>query len=759
MSAGAAIALPAGPGRESRWNRQAWRAARADRDVRRSRDDACGPARGRLRPARLTQPGIATSAGARDTGPPGTAGGDQAIATGPQTPPTPQPGRAPSLRLRLLALVMVLVGALGALAALGIWQAHDAARARTADQMLGTVRAMALLADQEFARAEALLQGVAADPRVAAGDLQAFLQAAARLDRALDGLVMAMAEAPGRQHANTLRGVLAEPTPMPGGLDAVFETRSTVISNLYRGSVSGQPVVAIAVPVPPAEGRAPRWAIGLTLNRARLAAALMRPHLPAGAVGVVLDREGRIAARTARDAELVGTPATEELMRAIGDRQAGIVERIVNLDGVASVVAFARAPLSGYVVGLALPEAVFARERNAMLARLGYGVLPLALAALLVASLLGLRLRAALAALSDPRPGAPRIREVEELAQALRAADAARAASEAALRERTAWLEATQQAAALGTWDLALPAMQVSWSEAMWRLYGLDPARDGPASVAMFRSRVLPEDLPAVDAAWTEAERSGLYQAEFRIRRPDGAIRWMRSQGRLRRDAAGQPARLLGANIDVTERRRLEAEREALLAEKDLLLRETHHRVKNSLQLVLGLLLLQARGAEPETAERLKEAAGRIVSIAAVHRRLYESGAGAAQDAAQHLALLVEELGRSVGSGPREVALRAEPGLLLEPERLAALGLLVTELVTNALKHGAGRVTVSLALAEEEAVLAVADEGPGFPLGFDPAVSTGLGMRVAGAMARQLRGLLAVRPGPGGAAEARFPRA
>jgi two-component sensor histidine kinase len=181
-----------------------------------------------------------------------------------------------------------------------------------------------------------------------------------------------------------------------------------------------------------------------------------------------------------------------------------------------------------------------------------------------------------------------------------------------------------------------------------------------------------------------------------------------------------------------------------------------HHRVKNSLQLVQGLLLLQARGEEAALAEKLRDAAGRIVSIAAVHQRLYEGGAEARQEVADHLAGLVGEIGRSVG-GERRVALEAAPGLTLPPEGIVPLGLLATELVTNALKHGRGTVTLRLAHGAGRAVLAVGDEGPGFPDGFDPAASRGLGMRVALAMARQLRGTLAVEAGAGGRVVVEFP--
>jgi PAS domain S-box-containing protein len=658
------------------------------------------------------------------------------------------------LRVRLLLLVLLLVTALLGLAGAAVWQAHEASRDRAASQMLGITRVLAQLVDGEFARAEALLQGVASDPEIASGDVDAFLAASRRIERALDGLALAIAEAPGTQLANSLRGRMPPGTPMPGGLDEVFRTDRTAISDLYTGSVTGEPVVALAVPVRALDGEPTRYAIGLTLNRARLRDTLARQHLPEGAVAAVLDRQRVVVARTRREEAVVGRRATTPVIEGLAANEAGLIERITNQDGEVSVVAYARAPMTGYAVAMAIPEATFARERNATLTRLAWGAAPVAAVALLAAFLLGLRLRVALARLGAG--DGPRLAEVDELAASLAAADAARAASEAALRNRTAWLEATQDAAEVGTWDYDLRTGVVGWSPTTWRLFGLDPARDGPPSPTRFRELVLEEDRGLVDAAGEEAKRSGAYRVEYRIRRGDGAVRWIRAQGVLERDSAGQPRRLLGANLDITERRALEAEREALAAQKDLLVQEMHHRVKNSLQLVQSLLLLQARGAEPAAAERLREAAGRIVSIAAVHRRLYEGG-GPQQDAADHLAGLVEDLRRSVGHAGRDIVLDAAPGLRLPPERMAALGLLATELVTNAMKHGAGRVTLRLTHDAALAELRVEDEGGGFAQGFDPAASKGLGMRVALAMARQLRGGVTVTPGPGGRVIATFP--
>lgn len=200
--------------------------------------------------------------------------------------------------------------------------------------------------------------------------------------------------------------------------------------------------------------------------------------------------------------------------------------------------------------------------------------------------------------------------------------------------------------------------------------------------------------------------------------------------------------------IDIRQRLRIAEE---ALAEKDLLAREADHRVANGLQLIQGALSLQA-AAESGTAQgpALRAAAGRVAAIAGAHRHLHSTPA-ATPDGIEYISALLCKLalppaaaGGTVNAEGRPVILDAAPAVVgaIPAGLLPRLGLIVAELVANALKHGSGRVLVELGPAPAfdggGVVLAVSDQGPGFPLGFEPAAPgrAGLGMRLISTLSR-----------------------
>src|SRR5205807_283363 len=192
----------------------------------------------------------------------------------------------------------------------------------------------------------------------------------------------------------------------------------------------------------------------------------------------------------------------------------------------------------------------------------------------------------------------------------------------------------------------------------------------------------------------------------------------------------------------------------ALAAEREVLLREVNHRVGNSLQIIASLLHLQANSAvQDEVKAALTNAMGRVAAVAQVHRRLYTSHDLKSVLLNQYLEALLEDLRRSAeGNNMSRLTLDAEP-IEIDPDRAVAIGIIVNELVMNAVKYaypnGAGPIHVELKAQGDDVVLSIADDGVGLNVKADPR-STGMGQRIVSAMASKLEADVERDPGHSG---------
>jgi two-component sensor histidine kinase len=201
----------------------------------------------------------------------------------------------------------------------------------------------------------------------------------------------------------------------------------------------------------------------------------------------------------------------------------------------------------------------------------------------------------------------------------------------------------------------------------------------------------------------------------------------------------------------------------ALAAERELLLREVNHRVGNSLQIIASLLHLQANSAEREDVKAaLTNAMGRVAAVAQVHRRLYTSHDLKSVMLNQYLESLLDDLRRSAeGNRMSRLTLKSE-AVEIDPDRAVAIGIIVNELVMNAVKYaypdGSGPIHVDLRAERDDLVLSIADDGVGDNGKTDPR-STGMGQRIVSAMATKLEASVERDPDHGGTRIVlRFPR-
>ena len=221
---------------------------------------------------------------------------------------------------------------------------------------------------------------------------------------------------------------------------------------------------------------------------------------------------------------------------------------------------------------------------------------------------------------------------------------------------------------------------------------------------------------------------------------------------------------LLGME-DVTQRRILEREKDQLLREKDELLREKdtlleelQHRIANSLQIIASIILMKARAVQSEeTRFHLEDAHKRVLSIAAVQKQLHASAAAGTIDIAPYLAQLCESLATSMIGDTRPIALKVIcEGGRATSRQAESLGLIVTELVMNALKHAfpddqtKGQITVTYEMIGTNWKLAVSDSGVGKPPGGFAQPKSGLGTGIIKALAHQLDAQVETLSGPEG---------
>ncbi len=211
-------------------------------------------------------------------------------------------------------------------------------------------------------------------------------------------------------------------------------------------------------------------------------------------------------------------------------------------------------------------------------------------------------------------------------------------------------------------------------------------------------------------------------------------------------------------SFDITERKRTEEQLKALLSEKEVLLKEVHHRVKNNLQIILSLISLQSDNLTDEkTLWVLSDVGARIRSIALVHEMLYRSNNLAQLDFAVYAADLLQYLWRAGSANDRKVSLNLSLAPLLLPIDLAVnCGLILNELATNALKHAfpdnsVGDVTVVMEhdSTTGDVCLTVSDNGIGLPVDFDWRQSSSLGLNIVKMLAGQIRASVQTGPGPG----------
>src|SRR6202521_2710204 len=264
-------------------------------------------------------------------------------------------------------------------------------------------------------------------------------------------------------------------------------------------------------------------------------------------------------------------------------------------------------------------------------------------------------------------------------------------------RRRTLALAAGQ----MGSWDWDMVRGECVWDEGQCRIFGVDP-RPFAVTPENVRAVVHPEDLERLEQVLQRISADAQsYQTEFRVRRPNGELRWCIGTAAATLDAARRVVRVSGVTVDITERK-LAEERQVLLA------REVDHRARNALAVVQSIVrLTRARGIE----DYVVAVEGRIRALSRAHMLLSRSRWEGAD-----LRKLVEEELAPYRTGEAESVAAIGPSVVLQPATAQALALALHELATNAAKYGAlstaaGRVRLSWELKPATLVLQWTETG------------------------------------------------
>jgi two-component sensor histidine kinase len=207
---------------------------------------------------------------------------------------------------------------------------------------------------------------------------------------------------------------------------------------------------------------------------------------------------------------------------------------------------------------------------------------------------------------------------------------------------------------------------------------------------------------------------------------------------------------LVGISRDITERKHAEENIKTLLAEKELLLKEVHHRIKNNMGTMMSLLSLQANTIhDSSTVTALKDAQNRLRSMEVLYDKLYRSENLRSITVNDYLPPLIKEI---VNIFPNSDTVKIETKIddfVLGVRELSSLGIIVNELLTNTMKHAfagkeKGLITVSASKQGKRATIIIGDNGVGIPESVDIESSTGFGLMLVGTLTKQLQGSIRI---------------
>ncbi len=254
-----------------------------------------------------------------------------------------------------------------------------------------------------------------------------------------------------------------------------------------------------------------------------------------------------------------------------------------------------------------------------------------------------------------------------------------------------------------------------------------------------------------------EIEKKGeVADYEIILKAKDNNLLYVSTNAHLLFDSSKNPIGIEGSLRDITERKNIEIQLKNSLTEKEMLLKEIHHRVKNNLMIISSLLNLQSGYIKDKASQNIfKESQNRARSMALIHERLYQSTDLKRIDFGDYITSLATELFHTYVSDRNLIELKINvEDILLDINTSIPLGLIVNELITNSIKHGfpngrKGKINIDFYLKNDHYEFAVKDNGIGFPEDINFQNTNSLGLQIVNSLTEQIDGEIELNKGNG----------
>jgi PAS domain S-box-containing protein len=277
---------------------------------------------------------------------------------------------------------------------------------------------------------------------------------------------------------------------------------------------------------------------------------------------------------------------------------------------------------------------------------------------------------------------------------------------------------------------------------------------------------IYPEDREKIKQSWYNMVSSkGNWEKEYRFQDKKGKITWVYGVAVPSYDADGVVNGYIGTNVDISERKRAEEKIRASLNEKELLLKEIHHRIKNNMTVISGLLKLQSQSFEdPHVIRAFSESKQRIRSMALVHEKLYNARDLSQIDFSNYIPDLVNQISQTNGLQREKISLNIQANnISMGIDSAVPCGLIINELVTNAFKYAfpgkrQGEISITLSHSNNDYSLEVSDNGAGLPLNIDFQNISSFGLYLVNLLTQQLKGTVEIDRSKGTSIKITFPK-